>query len=191
MAGINYTDRRIYVNTKINGRGPFRIEYDTGADISILTRATATKAALMNAATPLHICGVGGSCQPVSTFNCKMEIENTGAFNTTVAVQDSPSDLICTRDVTKRYRVDINPTSARLIPLSMPAGAVARVITPIPTIGRPVPQVHPKVLGLAGNLSDVDVDAAALSWNIKGELDIPELLALGLGGYLIYNYLKK
>ena len=176
---------------EINGRGPFKIEYDTGADISILTRATAQQAALMTAATPLHICGVGGSCQPVSTFNCKMEIENTGAFNTTVAVQDSPSDLICTRDVTKRYRVDINPTSARLIPLSMPASVLARVITPQPTIGRPVPQLHPKVVGIAGNAASSRCYCSSTILEYQRRARYPRATSSRFGGYLLYNVLKR
>ena len=112
-----------------------------------------------------------------------MQIENTSPFSTTVAVEDSPSDLLCTRDVTQRYHVDISATRAQLIPLTAAAGA--HVITPQPTIGRPIPQLHPKIVG--ANAAEVFGDVAAFNWNLSGELDIPELIALGIGGYLLYG----
>jgi Aspartyl protease len=191
--GINYTDRRIYANIRVNGKGPVKVEYDTGADITILTTATASQLGIQNAqkGAPLHICGVGGSCAPVQTYRVTMQIENTPAFNTTVAVEDSPSDLLCTRDVTQRYHVDISATKAQLIPIT--GGALAHVLTAQPTIGRPIPQLHPRIVGAnVGEIfGDVDADVAAFNWNISGELGLPELIVLAAGGYFLYHFIKK
>lgn len=108
--------------------------HNTGADVSIVSTASANSIKLntKNSTGTLNLVGVtGGSGAPL--VNVSMAIETQPAFSTSVAVTNSNFNLLCMRDLSRVYDVNIRGGKASLIPRS-PAAVNAINTIPDPLL---------------------------------------------------------
>lgn len=132
----SYASHRIYANVRLNGSTQIRFMVDTGADVSIISTASANSIKLntRNSTGSLNLIGVtGGSGAPL--VNVRMQIENQPAFNTRIAVANSNFNLLCLRDLSVSHDVRITNGRTVLIPRSRAAvNAINTIRTdPVPT----------------------------------------------------------
>lgn len=138
-----YGSHRIYADVSINSSAPIRFMVDTGADVSILSEASARtyRVDTSNRSGTLNLIGVtGGSGAPL--VNVSMKIQTAQAFVTTVAVAASNFNLLCLRDLSRVYDVNIRGGQASLVPRSQAQIMAINTISD-PELSQPEPTMEP------------------------------------------------
>lgn len=133
---------------------------DTGADVTIISTSTANSIKLDTSRPQgsLNLIGVTGN-NAAPLVNVAMKIETQQAFVTQIAVAPSNFNLLCMRDLSRVYDVNIRGGQASLIPRGQ-AGALAintlpsiqTDVVPIPTLNLNDNQLKAGVLLATGLL---------------------------------------
>lgn len=161
-----YGSHRIYANCKING-SPVRFMVDTGADVTILSTASANliKLSTSNPSGSLQLLGVtGNSSAPL--INVNLQIETQPAFTTQIAVAQSNWNLLAIKDLSRVYSIKIDASGGHLTPIARSPAQIAAVNT-IPPVEQvaPIPtfNLSPKQLETAVMVATVLLVLSALS----------------------------
>ena len=111
-----YGSHRIYADVSLNGSAPIRFMVDTGADVSILNSGSARTAGIdtRRSTGSLSLIGVtGNNAAPLVPVS--MRIQSAPAFNTTVAVAASNFNLLCLRDLSRVFDLNIRNGRATFV----------------------------------------------------------------------------
>lgn len=111
-----YGSHRIYADVSLNGSAPIRFMVDTGADVSILNSGSARTAGVdtRRSTGSLSLIGVtGNNAAPLVPVS--MQIQSAPAFNTTVAVAASNFNLLCLRDLSRVFDLNIRNGRATFV----------------------------------------------------------------------------
>jgi len=136
-----YGSHRIYANVKLNGSVPIKFMVDTGADVTILSTASANliKLDTTRSVGSLSLVGVtGNSSAPL--VNVNMQIESQPFFTAQIAVTTSNWNLLSIKDLSRVYTLTVDSTGGHLTPIARSPVqiALANTIPPVEQIA-PVP----------------------------------------------------